>query len=94
MQKDNMKKLSVFLIIVLLLACSATHEIHLKADGSIYSGGKAISDEELKNNYAFSEVILRVNHDVPYEKVTELMGKLKEGGVKKVTINANISLEE
>ena len=85
-----MKKHFSLIILTLLLACSTIPEIHLKSDGSIYSNGESITEEDLKTNLSYSEVILTVDHDVPYEKVVELMAVLKKNGVKKVGLKANI----
>ena len=94
MQNTNMKKQFPLIIIGLLFACSTIPEIHLKSDGLIYTNGKPIAEKDLKTNLQYSEVILTVDHDVPYEKVVELMVILKKSGVKKVGLKSNIHKQE
>jgi len=79
-----MARFILIIVVALLVSCTAVHEFNLKQDGTVYLNGEALTDEDLKNDFIFDEIILHVDYDVPYDKVKELMIKLKEGGVRKV----------
>ncbi len=85
-----MRILFLLIIFAILFACSTIHELHLKSDGSVYFNGELITANELKSSYSKSEIILTVDHDVPYDKVIELISKLKENGVKEVGLKSNV----
>jgi biopolymer transport protein ExbD len=67
-------------------------ELLLKADGSIYENSKYVSINDIERYSDCDEVIIVVEQDVPYEKVVDLMTKLKSVGIDNVGMKANINL--
>jgi biopolymer transport protein ExbD len=89
-----MKRVIPFILLALLFSCSTAHEFRLKSDGTIYSNGRSITDNELMEGYRSSEIILNVENDVPYEKVVEILTKLEKAGVKKIGIKTGIDSQK
>ncbi len=85
-----LKRIIPFILFAVLCSCSPVHEFRLKSDGSIYSNGSTITDNELIVISRSFEIILNVETDVPYEKVIEILTRLEKAGVKKIGLKTGI----
>ncbi len=89
-----MKKYLPIFIIFLLVSCSVKPTIHLKSDGSIFLNGNRIGIEDLGNKIKSSEVSIHMDPDVTYKRLSDVMTKLEESGVKEATLSVNFITDD
>ena len=71
-----------------MVACAKIPIINLKSDGSIILNGNSIEIEDLEFQISSSEVLIRTDKTLSYERLILVMKELDRIGVKKVGLKA------